>query len=337
MVVSTRPDVTILMSVLNGSGNYLDATVESILRQSYDNFEFIIVDDGSVDATYEILTRYSLKDSRIKLIKSDANRGIVRSLNAGLERASSKIIARIDCGDVADSQRIELQYGFLKAHSDYVLVSSQVEWISMKGEKLFTTGYLSPDLEIRKRLFVKDCILFQPAVMFRFTRMLYYRDLGEANNAEDYDYWLRLSMLGKMYIINKPLVKVRANPDGTTYSRKIEQVKSVDLIHRSFICTLKGKQDGCELPAIRLSGIEMCQQGLFHKMTRHAASWSGRSRAVYCFFKWMSVLVSPYYLFTLLRLRVMRLAVPFSPLFKKYISCVQGGGLARAERSEGHR
>ena len=323
MSLNTTPKISIVMSVLNGENNYVRDSLESILGQRFTDYEFIIVDDGSRDNTYAIMREYSLLDKRIKLIRNDSNIGIVESVNKCIRQASAKYIARMDCGDIADKDRLEIQYRYLEDHSDYVLVASQVEWITMAGEKLFVTKYPSYDEKIREQLFTKNCILHQPAVMMRRINNLYYRNITGTNNAEDYDYWLRLSLLGKLYLIDAPLIKVRMNPDGTTYSRKIEQIKSVDAIYHSFICTLKNQKNTCELHRVQLTKLEILQQRSFYRMNRYALQWRRKSKIMYCALKWLSLIVSPYYAFTLIRQRVSRLYLPFDPLFSKYRACCE--------------
>ena len=226
MQSTTLPYVSIILPVFNGENKYLRDTVKSILGQSHENFELIIVDDGSTDGTFSLLTELSRFDEKDKVLQNAKNEGLVKSLNRGLDQASSVFIARIDCGDIAEKNRIETQSRFLQDNRDYVLVASQAEWITMNGDALFRTHVPCDDLEIRKRLFSKDSILIHPAVMFKKIPGLSYREI--AATAEDYDYWLRLSMHGKLFIINDVLLKMRLDPDGTTYSKK--SVRSKQLI-----------------------------------------------------------------------------------------------------------
>ncbi len=313
----TIPDVSIIMPVYNGSDKYLRESIVSILNQTFENYEYVIIDDGSADNTFNILSEFSRLDKRIKLLKNDKNKGLVKSLNSGLMLASSNLIARIDCGEIADARRVELQYLFLQNNEDYVLVSSQAEWVAMSGERLFTTKFPSTDVEIRKRLFIKDNIVIHPAVMYRKIDGLFYRDI--AATAEDYDYWLRLSRYGKLFILNEPLLKMRLDPGGITYSKKIQQTKTVDLIHRSFVRSLLDPFDKWEWSAVTLNNVEINQQKLFNLFTALAIKYRSISIFIYGVFRLLAILSIPYYLLKLIQLKVRRITVSRDPLFEKYL------------------
>ena len=109
--------ISILMSVYNGAKT-LNDSIESILSQSFSNFEFLILDDASVDETYEIMNKYQKLDNRIKLFKHKENLGLTKSLNFLLSISKGKYIARQDADDVSDSERINIQYAFLEK-TDY--------------------------------------------------------------------------------------------------------------------------------------------------------------------------------------------------------------------------
>lgn len=306
------------MPVLNGEKNHIRETLNSVLNQSYANLEFIIIDDGSTDSTFSIIAEHAKLDKRIRLIHNRKNLGIVESLNEGIKQASSGIIARIDCGDIAGRKRIEKQYGFLADHRDFILVSSQANWVTRNGERLFTTMYPSEDAEIRKRLFLKDSILIHPAVMYRKIEGLFYRDI--AATAEDYDYWLRLSMHGKLFIIDEPLMTVRLDPDGTTYSKKMRQVRTVDLIHKSFLKNLGNPDAEITWQIAALNNLDILQQKLFHRFSRYAIKYSRASKFLYYFFKLLSGISSPSYMYKLAEMRLRRLTVSKDPMFQRYLS-----------------
>src|SRR3990167_10971452 len=106
-----KPKISVIMSVYNGMP-FLKEAVASILKQTYRNFEFIIVDDGSRDKSWEYLK--SLKDTRIKLLKNGRNLGLAASLNKALKKAKGDFIARMDADDVSFPQRLETQIKFLE-------------------------------------------------------------------------------------------------------------------------------------------------------------------------------------------------------------------------------
>src|SRR5574341_134174 len=118
----SAPRLSVLMSVYNG-GQYLGECVESILNQIFRDFEFIIVDDGSTDDSWQILRHYAEQDERIVLLRNQPNRGVVQALNQGLDHAQAQIIARQDADDVSHPERFRRQIDFLDQHLDYGLVA----------------------------------------------------------------------------------------------------------------------------------------------------------------------------------------------------------------------
>jgi glycosyltransferase involved in cell wall biosynthesis len=317
-MISSSSSVSIVLPVHNGEHKYLDETIESILGQSYKDFELLIVDDGSTDNTFNLLSAWLNRDKRIKVLKNGTNQGIIRSLNRALETASSDLIARIDCGEIADPRRIELQRGFLCEHPGHVLVSSQADWTTMKGDKLFTTTFPHDDIELRKRLFLKDNIIIHPAVMYRKIPGLFYRD--GTSTAEDYDYWLRLSMYGKIAVYDEPLTKIRLDPDGTTYSKKMRQVKTVDLINRTFMDQFRVPYIKRELSEVKLTDLDILQQRMFHYFTRHAIFNYHRSKILYYMLKMLSGITSPSYMLRLVQMKVRGLRISHDPVFQRYLA-----------------
>ena len=118
-----KPKISVIMSVLNGE-KYLSKGVESIINQSFTNWEFIICDDGSTDRTWEILQEYAKKDSRIILIRNTNNRGLAYSLNKCIKQAKSNILARQDADDESELNRFEIQYKFVLENPQFAIVGT---------------------------------------------------------------------------------------------------------------------------------------------------------------------------------------------------------------------
>ena len=114
----SKPLVSVLMAVYNGE-KYLLEAIESILNQTYTNFEFLIINDGSTDSTEEIILSYS--DQRIRYIKNEQNLKLIASLNKGLDLAKGKYIARMDADDISLPDRLEKQVNFLERNSTKLL------------------------------------------------------------------------------------------------------------------------------------------------------------------------------------------------------------------------
>jgi len=309
--------LTVVMPVYNGAGFLLRESIESILDQDFQKFEFIIIDDGSTDESHAIISHYAACDQRIRVITNKNNCGIVAALNRGILAARSKLIARMDCGDFSFPDRLTTQYEFMTTHPEHVLVSSQVVWTDDADRILRTTTFPTDDVSIRQKLFTKDNVLMHPAVMFRLLpNMLYH----ERSCAEDYDLWLRLSLSGKLHIIDRPLLKVRLNAQGTTYSRKIMQIRTVDAIHVEFRERFLKKHGEYVYDVPVLGSLENAQQDMFSYFTGRAMGFRRSSKVLYALCKLLSVLVCPVYLWFLLASCLRKLTVRRDALFRKYVT-----------------
>jgi len=184
------PKITILMSVYNGE-KYLREAVDSILNQTFKNFEFIIINDGSTDKTEEILKDYN--DSRIKIYKNKRNLGVAKSLNVGLKMAKGEYIARQDSDDISTPKRLAVQADFLDRHPAYAVVGVFPKVINEISDKIRYGQRPIKDIDIRKTLKTKNCIVHGSAMI----RMRCLHDVGlydeSMANSEDYELWLRLA------------------------------------------------------------------------------------------------------------------------------------------------
>ena len=130
------PIASVLMPVYNGEA-YLREAVESVLGQTETNIELVAVDDGSTDSSRAILRQFALQDPRVRVFEEE-HKGLVATLNRGLDVARARYICRLDADDIAMPDRIEKQVRFLDAHEDYVLVGGQVTIIDKAGEPMGT-------------------------------------------------------------------------------------------------------------------------------------------------------------------------------------------------------
>jgi len=186
------PKVSVVMSVYN-SERYLLEAVESILRQTFTDFEFIIVDDGSTDGTWEILTSYATEDPRIVLIRNEKNIGLTQSLNKGLVLARGEYIARQDADDVSEPERLEKQVAYLEAYPLVGLVGTAYEIISGDGQLLTTVYPPTDNGALQERLLEGNCFC-HGAVVFRRICLAHVGGYREAfRTAQDHDLWLRIS------------------------------------------------------------------------------------------------------------------------------------------------
>ena len=207
-------EVTVLMAVYNGMP-YLHKAIESILNQSYDDFEFLVVNDCSTDNSRDVILSYD--DRRIRLIDNIENLNQTRSLNRGLKQIRTDLVARMDADDISHPRRLEKQVLFLNENPDIAAVGSNIRFIDPK-EKI--TGYHcfpQKDISIRwMQLF--DCPLSCGAVTFR--RRVVWDQLGGFNPAirfaQDWELWSRLLPKHKLANVSEYLLDVRLHPNASS-------------------------------------------------------------------------------------------------------------------------
>ncbi len=206
-----KPLISVLMSVFNGKP-YLSEAVESILHQTFADFEFIIIDDGSSDGTTEILEEYAEKDSRIRLIRNDGNIGLTRSLNKGIQVASGKFIARQDADDVSLPERFEKQLHRFADDERLALLGSAYEVIDGEGNTSGVDRYPADDVSIRWQMmfhngFAHSSVMIRRDVLA--SHKLSYNE--ECEFAQDYELWSRILEFGCGANIDEPLIRYRCH------------------------------------------------------------------------------------------------------------------------------
>ncbi|WP_170000229.1 glycosyltransferase [Campylobacter sp. RM9328] len=199
--------ISVIMPVYNAE-KYLDEAIQSILNQTYKDCEFIIINDGSTDDSLSIIERYKKQDERIVLIDRE-NRGIVASLNEGIQIAKGKYIARMDADDISLPTRFEEQLKIMENDKNIVVCGS---WVNIFGEnrkdKVFK--YFEQDKEIKANL-IMSCCFAHPSVIMRKSVFVDNNIWYDENfkNAEDYHLWTQLAKVGKFYNIPRVLLNYR--------------------------------------------------------------------------------------------------------------------------------
>lgn len=220
LFMSHPPLVSVIMTVYNGEP-YLQEAIQSILSQTYENLEFVIVNDASTDKTPQILTQAKSKDTRIKVLNNSKNLGVAASLNNGIKASTGQFIARMDSDDIAHPARLKHQVHYLKKHPDIYLVGTSSIFINSKGDPIRSINVLTgPDL-IKEKL-VKNNQFVHPSIMFRNTRDVFYRN--KFRYSQDYDFFLNLLSTGKkLDNLNVPLMYYRIDGESISNSKSYQQ------------------------------------------------------------------------------------------------------------------
>ncbi|BBV45270.1 glycosyltransferase family 2 protein [Citrobacter portucalensis] len=224
MITKKNPDlVSVIMPVYN-SEKFLSEAITSILSQSYKNIEFIIINDGSTDSS-DLIIKGFLEDKRIHYI-SRSNKGLVYSLNEGLDIAKGMYIARMDADDISHPQRIEKQVKFMLKNDRVAVVGCSSHIINFESKII---GQRNPPTStfLNKALLLFGPTLSHPTVMFNryiIGNDLYYCD--DFKHAEDFELWLRLSNKYNIENLSEKLLSYRINESGVSQSNYREQKKN---------------------------------------------------------------------------------------------------------------
>ena len=208
----SQPVVTVLMSVYNGQ-DYLAEAIDSILAQTFKDFEFLIIDDGSSDKSPAILKKYATRDKRIELL-AQKNQGLVPSLNRGIKEASGKYIARQDADDQSAPNRLAKQVKFLESNPNTVIVGSSIEVMDEASNILHRHAILLDDPELRQELLLRSPFAHGSVTFNRQSAIEAGLYDPASWPAEDYDLWLRLSKYGKLANLDEYLYIYREHGSG---------------------------------------------------------------------------------------------------------------------------
>jgi len=202
-------EISVIMSVYN-SETWLKESIQSVLDQTFTNFEFIIINDGSNDRSSQIIENFKKKDSRIRVINNNENIGLANSLNKGILASKGNWIARIDADDICYKSRFKDLISLSKTFHNTLLFGSSHNEINEKGEILRHCIYPSKSKRLKFRLITKGGFFSHSSAFY--SRKL-VEDLGgyrpQIHRAEDYDLWLRISEKTQIICATKPLVSVR--------------------------------------------------------------------------------------------------------------------------------
>jgi glycosyltransferase involved in cell wall biosynthesis len=215
MTNDVKPLISVVMRAYNVAP-YIGEAIESVLRQTYSNFELVIALDVSTDDTEEIVHRYQAKDTRLKVVSNTHGLGAGHAANAGLAAASGEYIAIMDADDVSRPQRLQLEVDFLNRHPAYALVGGGFEWFDERGPKQ-TIHHPSSCLEIGLRS-VTNTFFGHSTVMFRRSVL---DVVGTYPNieGEDYAFLSRITRHFRSTNLSDIVVNYRDNHASLTYTQ----------------------------------------------------------------------------------------------------------------------
>ncbi|CAN2170574.1 putative glycosyl transferase [Candidatus Nanopelagicaceae bacterium] len=227
-----RPAVSVIVPV-HGDAPHLISTIESIRMQSFEEYEAIIILDRASEEieNYVRNLAFDLENFRVVISKEP---GISHALNIGIRESSGEFIARIDADDLMQKDRLALQKKFLEQHQEVVCVGSQVTKINVSGIRIGRSSYPGSDKQITSTLLFRNCIA-HPSVMYRRSSILEvngYRP--EFDGVEDYDLWLRLSMIGQIRNMQKTLTSYRVWENQVTTQKRHLIFENAKRVRESF-------------------------------------------------------------------------------------------------------
>lgn len=219
--------ITVLMPLYNGA-SYVCQAVESILNQSYRNFEFLIIDDGSTDAGPDIVT--AMRDERIVLLRNPSNVGVAATLNHGLDVARGRYIARMDADDISLPDRLERQVRFMDEHPDVGISGGWVRCFG--GSELPCTCRVPGESREVAAYSLFENPLWHMAVIMRRDVLNYYslRYNPDFSRSEDYDLWIRAGRFFPLANLERVLVRVRRTKGSATRANWNEVTRQTEVL-----------------------------------------------------------------------------------------------------------
>jgi glycosyltransferase involved in cell wall biosynthesis len=218
------------MPIFNGE-KYLSEAIKSILNQTFADFEFLIMNDGSWDQSVNIIKSFS--DPRIRLIYNERNLGLIHTLNRGIEQSHSQYIARMDCDDISMPERIYKQVSLMDQHPEVGICGTWIEYFMGLQDVIRLPV---SDGEIKAHLPIL-CPLAHPTVMFRTSVIksngLYYSH--DYPHAEDYELWFRASRITSFANIPEVLLKYRIHPGQICQTFPAEQQATIARIKARYV------------------------------------------------------------------------------------------------------
>ena len=264
--------LSILMPAYNAE-RYIGHAIESVLSQTFEDFELLVIDDGSTDRTAEVVRSYT--DPRIRIIRQE-NQGIAGALNRGLKEAQSDLIVRFDADDVCYPERLEKQYRFMWENPDYILAGSMVDYMDMDGKYLFTHRPPATSDAAIRRLSYKVCPFIHSSVIYRRDAVLEAGGYNpHAHGFEDHLLWRTLVKRGLVCNMTDVLMQVRFNPGSVTIDETCRSPAFLAIKYETLERgTVSGEEGRQLLDMIRSQENDEVKQGAYHVLMAKKYLWN---------------------------------------------------------------
>lgn len=233
MGVEKVPAISVLMSVYKEKPEWLEESINSILNQTFKDFEFIIVNDNPEGVEQkEVLDKYQRLDDRIIVIQNPQNLGLAKSLNRGLEIAKGKYVARMDADDISLPDRFSIQYHFMEDNLDVELCGGKRKILEDGYIRKISDDILCSEQEIRSAMLFTSPMI-HPTVFFRKGNLL-YNDLFKVS--QDYELWERyIELDNKIVNINKVVLLYRMSSTQSSFLKNLEQMNNTKIIRSRYL------------------------------------------------------------------------------------------------------
>lgn len=231
------PRVSVLMSAYN-SEKYIAAAIESILTQTFTDFEFVIINDGSTDRTPEIVAEYAARDKRIKFIDNKKNAGLIAALNQGLEFCHGEYIARMDSDDISLPTRFAKQVKYMNQHPECGVCGA---WIKKFGRGVKSDEFFKYQSRMKLLDFlIYGCQVAQPCTMIRKSILDKYniKYNPDYKYSEDYAFWVQVCKHAEIHNLQEVLLNYRWHDGNVSVTHKKTQLECAERIRKSILSEL---------------------------------------------------------------------------------------------------
>ena len=246
-----KPLVSVIMPAYNGE-KYIEEAINSVLGQTYERFELIIIEDASTDRTLDIINRFT--DNRIVLLKNKENRGIAFSTNFGIDKSNGKYIALLDDDDIATQERLELQVEFMEAHEEIdilggrsAFIDENSNFIGYAQEPLRNPRYIKANLLFRNKKFANGTAMIRKEFIDKYC--LRYQD--NCLGMQDYKFYIDSSKVGNMTSIDRLLHLKRRHDERETVRQSKAHGQERAILYAQF-----------QRESIEKSGFQLCEEHL---------------------------------------------------------------------------